>query len=59
MHPKLRIKGALSSNTRAWQVVVVVLASALVAGCALYGSGPNALDQSRLKYNEVVKATTE
>jgi hypothetical protein len=43
-------------ETRAWQVVVVV-AGALLAGCASYG--PEALNQTRLHYNEVVKATTE
>jgi hypothetical protein len=38
-------------------VVVVVAAGALLAGCASYG--PEALNQTRLHYNEVVKATTE
>ena len=32
-------------------------ASALISGCASFG--PNALQQTRLQYNEAVKATTE
>ena len=43
-------------KTRAQQVVAVVLAGVL-AGCASYG--PEALNQTRLHYNKVVKATTE
>src|SRR3989454_8196744 len=39
------------------RAVVVLLGSILAAGCTTLG--PDALDQTRLHYNEVIKKTTE
>src|SRR2546430_4761510 len=39
------------------RAVVVMLGSILAAGCTTLG--PDALDQTRLHYNEVIKRTTE
>jgi len=40
-----------------WRAVAAVLGSIVVAGCTTFG--PHVLDQTRLRYNEVVKRTTE
>src|SRR5713101_4921405 len=42
---------------RATPTLATIVVSVLIAGCSTFG--PSALQQSRLRYNEVVKTTSE
>lgn len=44
-------------TSRATAILSTIVVSVLIAGCSTFG--PSALQESRLRYNEVVKTTTE